>query len=122
MLPVTAVCYECQLDGWGRMIATPPHKPPPNVPSGLFECCICYKISHLKCLSNKVSILLTHCKFYLILKFILKVSSLMSCRNFCSLKDKVVYLKKEKKNANKECTILVTLMAKSTMCTSGVSQ
>ncbi|XP_063608258.1 lysine-specific demethylase 2A-like isoform X1 [Penaeus indicus] len=53
MLPVTAVCYECQLDGWGRMIATPPHKPPPNVPSGLFECCICYKISHLKCLSNK---------------------------------------------------------------------
>ncbi|XP_042885733.1 lysine-specific demethylase 2A-like [Penaeus japonicus] len=53
MLPVTAVCYECQLDGWGRVITTPPQKPPQNVPSGLFECCICYKISHLKCLSSK---------------------------------------------------------------------
>ncbi|XP_071513076.1 lysine-specific demethylase 2A-like isoform X3 [Panulirus ornatus] len=53
MLPAAAFCYECQLDGWGRVLTTPPQKPPVNTPSSLFECCVCFKISHLKCISSK---------------------------------------------------------------------
>ncbi|XP_069937749.1 lysine-specific demethylase 2B-like [Cherax quadricarinatus] len=57
ILPAAAVCYECQLDGWERVSSTPTQKPPANIPSSLFECCVCFKISHLKCISNKVSTL-----------------------------------------------------------------
>ncbi|XP_045134294.1 lysine-specific demethylase 2A-like [Portunus trituberculatus] len=53
MLPAAAVCYDCQLDGWGRNLTTPPQKPPLHSPSSLFECCVCFKISHLKCISSK---------------------------------------------------------------------
>lgn len=53
MLPAAACCYECELDGWGRTMSVPMQKPPQNVPNSLFECCICFKVSHLKCLSSK---------------------------------------------------------------------
>ncbi|XP_066957915.1 lysine-specific demethylase 2A-like isoform X3 [Macrobrachium rosenbergii] len=53
MLPAAAICYECELDGWGRTVSLGIQKPPPNVPNSLFECCVCYKVSHLSCLSNK---------------------------------------------------------------------
>ncbi|XP_042220286.1 uncharacterized protein LOC121865035 isoform X3 [Homarus americanus] len=53
ILPAAAVCYECQLDGWRRVLTAPPQKPIANTPSSLFECCVCFKISHLKCISNK---------------------------------------------------------------------
>ncbi|XP_068245730.1 lysine-specific demethylase 2A-like isoform X2 [Palaemon carinicauda] len=53
MLPAAAVCYECELDGWGRTVTVAIQKPLPNVPNSLFECCVCYKVSHLSCLSNK---------------------------------------------------------------------
>ena len=57
MLPVMVVCYECGLDGWGRNpgVATL-GKPPSNVPNGLLECCICFKICHPKCIADSVSI------------------------------------------------------------------
>ncbi|XP_034942287.1 jmjC domain-containing histone demethylation protein 1 [Chelonus insularis] len=49
MLPVTAACKVCQLDGWGQQPAPLMGKPIPGTPSNLMECSICYDIVHPEC-------------------------------------------------------------------------
>lgn len=50
MLPVTAACKVCHLDGWGQHPAPLMGKPTPTTPSTLMECIICYDIVHPSCL------------------------------------------------------------------------
>lgn len=53
MLPVTATCVHCHLDGWRQTpaLSTPQAKlhAAQDVPSSLMECSICYGISHPEC-------------------------------------------------------------------------
>ncbi|XP_015117813.1 jmjC domain-containing histone demethylation protein 1 [Diachasma alloeum] len=49
MLPVTAACKVCQLDGWGQHPAPLMGKPTPVTPSTLMECSICFDIVHPAC-------------------------------------------------------------------------
>ncbi|XP_063697320.1 jmjC domain-containing histone demethylation protein 1 [Culicoides brevitarsis] len=53
MLPVTATCIHCHLDGWRQTpaLSTPQAKSHASqeVPSSLMECSICYSISHPEC-------------------------------------------------------------------------
>lgn len=53
MLPVTATCIHCHLDGWRQTpaLSTPQAKlhATQDVPSSLMECSICYGISHPDC-------------------------------------------------------------------------
>ncbi|KAK0093438.1 hypothetical protein PV326_013533 [Microctonus aethiopoides] len=54
MLPVTAACKICQLDGWGQQPAPLMGKPIPGTPSNLMECSICYDIVHPECVGVDV--------------------------------------------------------------------
>ncbi|XP_058808657.1 jmjC domain-containing histone demethylation protein 1-like [Phymastichus coffea] len=49
MLPVTAACKVCKLDGWGQHPAPLMGKQGPTVPSTLLECSICFEIVHPQC-------------------------------------------------------------------------
>lgn len=49
MLPVTAACAMCELDGWGQQPVIPIQKPPRETPSSLMECSVCYEIAHPDC-------------------------------------------------------------------------
>lgn len=51
MLPVTAQCVYCNLDGWKQIPVSPQAKMQSNVegPSSLMECSVCYEISHPEC-------------------------------------------------------------------------
>lgn len=51
MLPVTAQCIYCHLDGWRQTPVLPQTKMQQSVegPSALMECSVCYEISHPEC-------------------------------------------------------------------------
>ncbi|KAK6640685.1 hypothetical protein RUM44_012382 [Polyplax serrata] len=49
MLPVTAACLTCGLDGWGQQPVIPIQKIPRDTPSTLMECSVCYEIAHPEC-------------------------------------------------------------------------
>lgn len=51
MLPVTAQCAFCHLDGWGQTPISPQTKQLSQLegPSSLMECSVCYEISHPEC-------------------------------------------------------------------------
>lgn len=51
MLPVTAQCVFCNLDGWRQTPVSPQAKLQASLdgPSGLMECSVCYEISHPDC-------------------------------------------------------------------------
>ncbi|XP_073991040.1 lysine demethylase 2 [Rhodnius prolixus] len=52
MLPVTAACSVCGLDGWGQQLALPVHKMAKDAPSSLMECSVCYEIIHPECVDK----------------------------------------------------------------------
>lgn len=54
MLPVTAACAHCSLDGWGQTPVTPLQKGPlrNEGPSSLMECSVCYEIAHPTCVQR----------------------------------------------------------------------
>ncbi|XP_024084550.1 jmjC domain-containing histone demethylation protein 1 [Cimex lectularius] len=52
MLPVTAACSVCGLDGWGQQLALPVHKMAKDAPSSLMECSVCYEILHPDCVEK----------------------------------------------------------------------
>ncbi|KAL0267255.1 UNVERIFIED_CONTAM: hypothetical protein PYX00_009581 [Menopon gallinae] len=52
MLPVTAACLTCGLDGWGQQPVIPIQKTPRDSPSTLMECSVCYEIAHPECYSK----------------------------------------------------------------------
>ncbi|BES92321.1 jmjC domain-containing histone demethylation protein [Nesidiocoris tenuis] len=52
MLPVTAACSVCGLDGWGQQLALPVHKLAKDAPSSLMECSVCYEIVHPDCVGK----------------------------------------------------------------------
>lgn len=54
MLPVTASCAECCLDGWGQRPVIPVQKNHRDSPSSLMECSVCYEIAHPECVRKKV--------------------------------------------------------------------
>ncbi|EDW15837.2 jmjC domain-containing histone demethylation protein 1 [Drosophila mojavensis] len=51
MLPVTAQCVYCHLDGWRQMPVSPQTKQLASLegPSALMECSVCYEIAHPDC-------------------------------------------------------------------------
>lgn len=51
MLPVTAQCVYCHLDGWRQTPVSPQTKQLASVdgPSALMECSVCYEIAHPDC-------------------------------------------------------------------------
>lgn len=49
MLPVTAFCKFCGLDGWGQTPSPLMGKQAPTAESSLMECSICYEIVHPNC-------------------------------------------------------------------------
>jgi len=49
MLPVTAACAMCELDGWGQPPVIPIQKVTRDTPSSLMECSVCYDIAHPAC-------------------------------------------------------------------------
>lgn len=53
MLPVTASCAECCLDGWGQRPVIPVQKNHRDSPSSLMECSVCYEIAHPECVRKK---------------------------------------------------------------------
>ncbi|KAJ1523891.1 hypothetical protein ONE63_010445 [Megalurothrips usitatus] len=53
MLPVTASCAECCLDGWGQRPVIPVQKNHRDSPSSLMECSVCYEIAHPDCVRKK---------------------------------------------------------------------
>lgn len=55
MLPVTAACASCGLDGWGQQLVIPIQKPSKDCPSSLMECSVCYEIIHPDCVAKLVS-------------------------------------------------------------------
>lgn len=55
MLPVTAACVICGLDGWGQQIIVPITKLNKSTPSSLMECSVCYEILHPDCIAKSVS-------------------------------------------------------------------
>lgn len=54
MLPVTAACIQCGLDGWGQQLVIPIQKTNKEVPSSLMECSVCYEIVHPECVAKLV--------------------------------------------------------------------
>ncbi|XP_026815603.1 jmjC domain-containing histone demethylation protein 1 isoform X1 [Rhopalosiphum maidis] len=50
MLPITAACGICSLDGWGQQIIIPIQKTAKDTPSQLMECSVCFEIVHPDCL------------------------------------------------------------------------
>uniref|UniRef100_A0A1B6CUI0 [histone H3]-dimethyl-L-lysine(36) demethylase n=1 Tax=Clastoptera arizonana TaxID=38151 RepID=A0A1B6CUI0_9HEMI len=52
MLPVTAACVSCGLDGWGQQLVVPIQKTNKEVPSSLMECSVCYEIIHPECVAK----------------------------------------------------------------------
>ncbi|XP_025836100.1 jmjC domain-containing histone demethylation protein 1 isoform X2 [Agrilus planipennis] len=55
MLPVTAACAHCGLDGWGQAPVVPLQKGAPQrneSASGLMECSVCYEIAHPACVQR----------------------------------------------------------------------
>ncbi|KAL1123648.1 hypothetical protein AAG570_002724 [Ranatra chinensis] len=55
MLPVTAACSACGLDGWGQQLVIPVHKTSKDAPSSLMECSVCYEIIHPECVEKQCS-------------------------------------------------------------------
>lgn len=55
MLPITAACGICSLDGWGQQIVLPIQKFAKDTPSNLMECSVCFEIVHPDCLLNQVT-------------------------------------------------------------------
>ncbi|XP_067014972.2 jmjC domain-containing histone demethylation protein 1 [Anabrus simplex] len=53
MLPVTAACVTCGLDGWGQQPVIPIQKMNREVPSSLMECSVCYEIIHPDCMAKQ---------------------------------------------------------------------
>lgn len=53
MLPVTAACAVCGLDGWGQALVIPIQKTNKDIPSSLMECSVCYEIIHPDCLRKQ---------------------------------------------------------------------
>ena len=58
MLPVTAACASCGLDGWGQQPVIPIQKMNREIPSSLMECSVCYEIIHPDCVAKLVSVYL----------------------------------------------------------------
>jgi len=56
MLPITAACGICSLDGWGQQIIIPIQKAAKDTPSQLMECSVCFEIVHPDCLLKQVKI------------------------------------------------------------------
>lgn len=54
MLPITAACGICSLDGWGQQVIIPIQKAAKDTPSNLMECSICFEIVHPDCLLKDV--------------------------------------------------------------------
>lgn len=54
MLPLTAACVICGLDGWGQQIVVPITKMSKHTPSSLMECSVCYEIIHPDCIAKQV--------------------------------------------------------------------
>lgn len=54
MLPVTASCSHCSLDGWGQTPVVPLQKGPQRCESAstLMECSVCYEIAHPACVQR----------------------------------------------------------------------
>ncbi|KAK9745105.1 PHD-finger [Popillia japonica] len=54
MLPVTAACVHCGLDGWGQTPVVPLQKGPQRCESAstLMECSVCYEIAHPACVQR----------------------------------------------------------------------
>lgn len=52
MLPVTAACSSCGLDGWGQQPVIPIQKMNREIPSSLMECSVCYEIIHPDCVAK----------------------------------------------------------------------
>ncbi|XP_071057273.1 jmjC domain-containing histone demethylation protein 1 isoform X2 [Onthophagus taurus] len=54
MLPVTAACTHCGLDGWGQTPVVPLQKGPQRCESAstLMECSVCYEIAHPACVQR----------------------------------------------------------------------
>lgn len=55
MLPITAACGICSLDGWGQQIVIPIQKTAKDSPSNLMECSVCFEIVHPDCLLKQVN-------------------------------------------------------------------
>lgn len=59
MLPVTAACKYCGLDGWGQTPVVPLQKGQVGArndgPSSLMECSVCYEIAHMHCVQRLCS-------------------------------------------------------------------
>ncbi|XP_017781389.1 PREDICTED: jmjC domain-containing histone demethylation protein 1-like [Nicrophorus vespilloides] len=57
MLPVTAACVHCGLDGWGQTPIIPLQKGPQRCESAssLMECSVCYEIAHPNCVHRLCS-------------------------------------------------------------------
>lgn len=59
MLPITAQCVFCKLDGWRQQpVNSPQAKSQISQelgPSSLMECSVCYEISHADCAQQKMS-------------------------------------------------------------------
>lgn len=60
MLPITAACGICKLDGWGQQIVIPIQKAAKDIPSNLMECSVCFEIVHPECLLQDVSTTFYH--------------------------------------------------------------
>uniref|UniRef100_A0A8D9A856 [histone H3]-dimethyl-L-lysine(36) demethylase n=1 Tax=Cacopsylla melanoneura TaxID=428564 RepID=A0A8D9A856_9HEMI len=52
MLPITAACSLCGLDGWGQPLVIPIQKTNKDSSSTLMECSVCYQIVHPDCLEK----------------------------------------------------------------------
>jgi F-box and leucine-rich repeat protein 10/11 len=57
MLPVTASCAVCKLDGWGLEPVVPIQKTAERAscPSSLMECSVCFEIMHPKCAISRLA-------------------------------------------------------------------
>ncbi|XP_065579671.1 lysine-specific demethylase 2A-like [Artemia franciscana] len=56
LLPITATCVYCNLDGWMKEVAFPCARPTKESPSSLMECISCFEIAHTKCLEGEYDI------------------------------------------------------------------
>lgn len=59
MLPVTAQCIFCNLDGWHKQPVASPAQVKSQItqemgPSSLMECSVCYEITHPECAQKAV--------------------------------------------------------------------
>lgn len=64
MLPITAACGICALDGWGQQVVVPIQKAAKETPSNLMECSVCFEIVHPDCLLKQVSTFLVKLNLY----------------------------------------------------------